>query len=131
MGLKPRRSAFVPPGSNPAFDLLRSVCAELPGVEESWAWGHPNFAAGDPPRHFASFERSKTAGWVCAVRVGPELRDALLGEGAPYCQVPYDRTGVWIGIAADRLDRGRLRSLVAEAHAAITAGAPKARRPRR
>lgn len=130
MGLKPRRTA-IPPESNEAFDLLRQVCAELPGVEETWAWGHPNFAAGDPPRHFACFERSKGA-WVCAVRVGPELRDALLAEGAPYCPVPYDRTGVWLGIAADKLDRGRLRSLVAEAHAAVTAArptrAPRARR---
>ena len=120
MGLKPRRPAAIPTESNQAFDLLRSMCAEHAGVEETWAWGHPNFSAGKPPRTFACFEKS-AGEWVCAVKVGQELRDALLAEGAPYRAVPYDRTGVWIGMSADRIDRDRLRVLVGEAYAAITA----------
>lgn len=119
MGLKPRRPP-APPESNEAFDLLRSMCGEHDGVDETWAWGHPNFSAGAPPRVFACFEKSKGE-WVCAVRVGPELRDALLAEGTPYRTVPYDRTGVWIGMSADRIDRDRLRVLVGEAYAAATA----------
>jgi predicted DNA-binding protein (MmcQ/YjbR family) len=125
MGMKPRRAASSPP-ADPAFAVLRAICAELPGVEETWSWGHPNFRAGKPPRIFAVFERVKGS-WICGVRVGPEVRDALLGEGDPYCAVPNDRAGDWIGVSADRVDRGRLRALVAEAHAAVMAPRPRRR----
>jgi predicted DNA-binding protein (MmcQ/YjbR family) len=118
MGLKPR-SASLPAEASPAFAVLQSLCAALDGVEERWAWGHPNFDAGDPPRCFAAFERVKGA-WIAAVRVGPDLRDALLAQGDPYGPVPYDRAGEWIGVATSpSLDRDRLAPLVAEAHAAV------------
>ena len=132
MGLKPRRPRSPPQAGSPAaagvddgqepneaFILLQAVCARLPGVEEFWAYGHPNFRAGAPPRTFAGFERGK-AGWVYAIRVGPELRDALLSEGEPYRLVPYDRAGEWIGIAASApIERGHLEALVGGAHAAV------------
>ncbi|HWM88905.1 MAG TPA: MmcQ/YjbR family DNA-binding protein [Kofleriaceae bacterium] len=119
MGFKPRPPAAIPAEVSKPYALLRSLCAELPGAEETWSFGHPNFCAGTPPRAFAAFEQVKGT-WLCAVRVGPELRDALLGQGQPYVRVPYDRSGDWIGIAADRLDPGRLAALLAGAHALLS-----------
>jgi predicted DNA-binding protein (MmcQ/YjbR family) len=125
VGLKPR-AAGVADSPDPAFAMLQAVCAGLPGVEESWTYGHPNFRAGLPPRPFAGFEQTKGT-WILAIRVGPELRDALLAEGDPYRPVPYDRSCEWIGIPASHpIERAHLEALVTGAHATILSP----RRPR-
>ncbi len=109
---------------------VRAICLALPAASERLSHGSPAFFAGR--RQFATLLSdhhgdSRFALWCAAA---PVMQGTLV-EADPerFFVPPYVGHRGWIGV---RLDRGlgwpELATLLADAHAAVTARVPGARR---
>ncbi|HKA89845.1 MAG TPA: MmcQ/YjbR family DNA-binding protein [Haliangiales bacterium] len=76
---------------------LRSVCAKLPGAEETTSFGHPAFRVGK--KTFAVLDAYRGSACLC-FKVAPSLQRMLV-EDARYFAAPYGAKHGWTCLKLD------------------------------
>ncbi len=82
----------------PVYARLRRICAALPGVEETTAWGHPSFRVGG--RTFCTFEIWRDRPTIAMKAAPAEVR--RLSARLHFVATPYGRrvyVSRWLDVA--------------------------------
>jgi predicted DNA-binding protein (MmcQ/YjbR family) len=98
------------------LEKLRKICLALPGAEEKFTWGHPNFRVKN--KIFCSIGDYKDA-WAISVKVGKAIQGVFL-EDPRFFKTPYVGQHGWVSLRiSGKLNWKEIQGLVEESYRQI------------
>jgi predicted DNA-binding protein (MmcQ/YjbR family) len=94
------------------LDVLRGLCAELPGSQEYVMVHHPAFRVGKKPFVIAGMNQHE-AGATLSINLGRDAQAHLL-EDARFERTPYIGQHGWVTVPHDKLGKRELATLVTD-----------------